>query len=66
MEIVQHKQCIEADQNLEKKCKRKVHNSPQIDNGPSVNGPLYSGLKSWIFMERTLILLFKESLKAKL
>ena len=43
MKIVQHKQSLETEQNLENKFKRGVHCSARTDNGSSVNGSLYTG-----------------------
>ena len=42
MEKVQHDQSIVTVKFL-KKCTRRVHKNAQTDNGPSVNGPLYTG-----------------------
>ena len=40
MKIAQHDQSIKTDQNLEKKCKRRVHYSSQKDNGLPLSRPL--------------------------
>ena len=51
MRKVQHEKSatrknIKCHSKIRKNCTRIVHNSAQTDNGPSVDGPLYTGLLS--------------------